>query len=168
MHTPTVGPSQQRWDDRGAVVVEFALVMPLLIFILLGTITAGLALNDDLQLNHSTRDAARYGATVPENQAFTSGTWATNIQSVVVSRFGGDLTASDVCVALVAGTTPVPSSSAYTTDSGGGACFDDSGAGISDTRVQFSASLPATIETGLFTFDLTLSTETVSMHESNG
>ena len=92
----------------------------------------------------------------------------TNIQSVGVSRFGGNPTASDVYVALVAGTTPLPSSSDYTTDSGGGACLDHSGAGISDTRVQVSASLPATIETGLFTFDLTLSTETVSMHESNG
>ncbi len=45
MRTPTVDPSQQRWGDRGAEVVEFALVMPLLIYILLGTITAGLALN---------------------------------------------------------------------------------------------------------------------------
>lgn len=150
------------------MVVEFALVMPLLIFILLGTITAGLALNGDLQLIHSTKDAARYGETMPENQAFASGTWVTNIQSVVVSRFGGNPTASDVCVALVAGTTPLPSSPDYTTDSGGGACFDDSGAGISDTRVQVSASMAATIETGLFTIDLTLSNETVSMHESNG
>ncbi len=52
MRTLTIDPSQQRWADRSAVVVEFALVMPLLILILLGTITAGLALNGNLRLNH--------------------------------------------------------------------------------------------------------------------
>lgn len=163
----TAAPSRRCSADRGAAIAEFALLLPLLIVIMLGTITTGLVLNDDLQLNHSTRDAARYGAAVPEDELFSSGTWATNVRDVAVARFGGDLTASDVCVALVVGTTPVPLSADHTTDGGGAACFDDSTAGISDTRVQISASMPALIETGLFTFSLTLNTDTVSMHESN-
>lgn len=148
-------------------MAEFAIVMPLLMVIMLGTITTGLVLNDDLQLNHSTRDAARYGAAVPEDQAFASGTWATNVRDVAIARFGADLATANVCVALVEGTTPVPLSASHTTQSGGGACFDDSASGVSNTRVQVSANLPAQIDTGLYTFDLTLNADTVSMHESN-
>lgn len=162
------GPSRRRGHgDEGAALVEFALILPLLVVLLLGTITAGLSINDELQLNHSARDAARYGATVPEDQTFASGTWATNVRLVAVTRFGGDLSAGDVCVALVSGVTPVPLSSDHTTETSGGACFDDSAAGISATRVQVAASTDAQIETGLYTFDLSLDADAVTMHESN-
>jgi len=158
----------RRWGlDRGAAVAEFALVLPFLVMIMLGTITAGIALNNDLQLHHSARDAARYGATVPEGQTFVSGNWAANVRSVALSRFGSGLDESDVCVALVSGIDPTPVSSNHTTEANDAACYDDSAAGISDTRVQVSVSMPAKLETGLFTADITLSADAVSMHESN-
>lgn len=160
--------TRNRTNDRGAVVAEFALVLPFLVIIMLGTITAGIALNDDLQLNHSTRDAARYGATIPSDQTFASGgDWATNVREVVLSRFGNGLASGDVCVALVTGVSPFAVSTAHTTAGGTAACFDDSAAGISDTRVQVTASVPAEIETGLYTVSLSLTAEAVTMHESN-
>ncbi len=48
--------------DRGAAMVELAIAVPVFVSIMLGTITSGLALNDDMQLTHAVREGARYGA----------------------------------------------------------------------------------------------------------
>ncbi len=154
--------------DEGAALVEFALILPFLLVVMLGTITSGFALNDDIQLTHSAREGARYGATVPEDETFTTGTWATNVRRVVVARFGGGITAKDVCVSLVVGSPATPLSASHTTDPGGAACYDDSAAGVSAARVQVTASKDVTIDTGLYSVDVTLDAEAVAQHESNG
>lgn len=46
--------------ESGAAAVEFALVLPLLLVLLLGIIDFGLYYYNDLQLTHVARDAARY------------------------------------------------------------------------------------------------------------
>ena len=46
--------------ERGAALVEFALVLPILLVILLGIVDFGLYFYNDLQLTHAARDAARY------------------------------------------------------------------------------------------------------------
>lgn len=46
-------------DERGAVAVEFALLLPLLITLLVGIIQFGLAFNTKLSLTHATREGAR-------------------------------------------------------------------------------------------------------------
>ncbi len=46
--------------QKGAAAVEFALVLPLLLIILVGIIDFGLYFYNDLQLTHVARDAARY------------------------------------------------------------------------------------------------------------
>ncbi len=51
------GPSGR---ERGAAAVEFALVLPLLLVLLLGIIDFGLYFYNDLQLTHVARNAARY------------------------------------------------------------------------------------------------------------
>lgn len=155
-------------DDEGAALVEFALILPFLLVVLLGTITSGFALNDDIQLTHSTREGARYGATVAADETFASGTWATNVRRVVVARFGGGITAGDVCVSLVAGSPAAALSAKHTTDGGGAACYDDSAAGITSLRVQVTASKDVEIDTGLYTVDVTLDAQAVAKHESNG
>ena len=150
-------------------MVEFALVLPVLVALMLGSITAGFAINDDLQLTHSTREGARYGASIPEDEVFASGTWAENVRNLAVERFGGGLAAADVCVALIQGTSPgTPLSAAHTTKSDGSACHDDSSAGIADLRVQVTATKAATIDAALYTHDMTLSSEATAKHESNG
>lgn len=49
-------------SERGAAAVEFALVAPILLAILLGTIEFGRAYNIQISLTHAAREAARYMA----------------------------------------------------------------------------------------------------------
>ena len=52
-------------DDDGANAVEFALVLPILVVLVFGIFTVGMAFNLKLVSNHAARDAARFGATLP-------------------------------------------------------------------------------------------------------
>ena len=158
----------RRSDDRGAALVEMAIAVPVFVSIMLGTITSGLALNDELQVTHAAREGARYGATVPDAEVFSSGTWATNVRVVVVDRFGSGLAPGDVCVALVEGASPVPLSATHTTKSDGSACYDDSSAGVVSARVQVTVEKASFIDTALYRHDMVLSSEAVAQHESNG
>jgi Flp pilus assembly protein TadG len=53
---------QRATRDEGAVLVEFALVLPLLMLILLGTLQFGILLNAKINETHLTSSAARYAA----------------------------------------------------------------------------------------------------------
>ncbi|WP_309050771.1 TadE/TadG family type IV pilus assembly protein [Streptomyces sp.] len=46
-------------SERGAAAVEFALVLPLLLLIVLGTIEFGRAYNAQISLTHAARESAR-------------------------------------------------------------------------------------------------------------
>ncbi len=47
-----MGESRRRRRERGASLVEFALILPVFLMLLFGMITAGLALNDKQQMTH--------------------------------------------------------------------------------------------------------------------
>jgi len=53
-----------RWgqDDRGAAAVEFALVLPILVLLLFGIIQFGHLFNQWQQLEHATREGARWAS----------------------------------------------------------------------------------------------------------
>lgn len=85
-----------RRRDRGASLVEFALLAPLLFSLLLGLLTGGLSLSRQNSMSNAVREGSRLGATLEE-----SGTWASAVQKRVVGLSGGDLVAQDVCVQLV-------------------------------------------------------------------
>jgi len=127
-------------DERGSVLVEMALVVPLFLTLVLGIISTGIVYNHKLDLVHAAREGARYGATVPVQQCVpttkcSGKTWAQLVQTVVVQRSDGDVTASQVCVALVNGSSGAPIDSTFTTKTDGTNCYDD---GNTDTsaRVQ--------------------------------
>jgi Flp pilus assembly protein TadG len=60
--------------SQGAVAVEFALIVPLLVMLLLGTVTGGLAYSKAIGLTNAVREGARFGATTQQ-----SGTWADDV-----------------------------------------------------------------------------------------
>ena len=59
---PTTTPHRRR--DRGTVLVEAALIMPVLIMLAMGTIEFGMAWRDRLSVQNATRAGARAGATL--------------------------------------------------------------------------------------------------------
>ena len=48
--------------DRGAALIEFALIMPLLVLLILGIVDAGWAFFQNLEVRHGAREAARLAA----------------------------------------------------------------------------------------------------------
>ena len=161
--------------DRGAVLVEFALVFPLLVMLILGMVTAGLAYNQKLQITHAAREGARFAATVPPGQVFVSGTWADNVQALVVERSAGDLVAGQVCVALVEGSpgSVYDGMAAYTTDAGGGACIPGQtypiASGDDGLRAQVTVTRQGSIELVIFDdFSFTMSSEATAKSEATG
>src|SRR5258708_38524937 len=96
-------------DECGAVLVEFALVLPVLLILLYGIVTTGTVYEQKISITAAAREGARYGASLAEDQVFAGTmTWATAVQQVVISRAVGDLGVSGatVCVSLVEGTSP--------------------------------------------------------------
>ena len=147
----------RRHADRGASLVEFAIILPVFAMLIFGMISAGLALNDKQQITHATREGARFGATVPAGQTFASGTWASNVRQLIVDRSTGALTTGDVCVSLVEGSgatlTVVNGSSNYST-SGSSPCIPGQTYPVTSNdagrRVQVTAAKPAEINLALF------------------
>jgi Flp pilus assembly protein TadG len=103
-----------RADDRGAALVEFALVFPLLIAFVMAIFTIGAAYNTRMTMTAAARDGARYAAVLDKTQTFASGTsWGSAVTQRVVDRAAGSgVTTADVCVYLLqgptSGTTPGP------------------------------------------------------------
>lgn len=88
--------------ESGAVAVEFALVLPVLVMLLFGLVTAGLSYTHAIGLTNAVREGARFGATADA----TSASWADDVISRVrATQFDDYTTASQsttaVCVRLV-------------------------------------------------------------------
>ncbi len=67
--------------ERGAAAVEFALVLPLLLAMLLGVVEMGLALYDKAVLTHASREGARAGIVLRSPKLSTS-----EISAIVLQR----------------------------------------------------------------------------------
>ena len=167
---------RRKREESGAALVEFALLLPVFMALILGMFSGGVAYNQKLDLTHATREGARYGAAVSKDTAFASGTWASNVKSLLVDRASGDLSGSGVttCVALVTGppgSTAVvanpptaPTGNYYSTN--GSPCFTDttSDAGM---RVQVQVSRPSKIEALFFSWGITLNAKATARYEGS-
>jgi Flp pilus assembly protein TadG len=88
-------PSHQ----RGAVAVEFALVLPLFVTLVLGVFTMGLAYSDQLSISNAVREGSRLGAATDH-----SADWATSVRDRVKQVYfnsASTLTDDQICVRLV-------------------------------------------------------------------
>ncbi len=165
-------------DDRGASLIEFAIVLPVLVMLLLGMVSSGIAYNQKLDLTSAGREGARYGATLPSTQTFTSGyaspnTWAYGVRQYVVDRSAGSLTTAQVCVSLVEGATPMVVGG-HSTDPGGLPCIATdaypsyNASTDRGRRVQVLVSRPGKIDLGVFpTMNFTMTSKAIAKSESN-
>jgi hypothetical protein len=99
--------------ERGAALLEFAVVLPILLAVLVGIITSGAALNRSNSLNNAARESARFGATLPADNLTW---WLNKVADVAIDAATGDLADGTagryVCAAFVYpdGTVPADSS----------------------------------------------------------
>jgi len=70
---PRAGAARRRRDQRGAALVEFALVLPLLAMIVLGTIDLGRVFTLQNRLKNAAQEAAAYAQVFP-TQVTNAGT----------------------------------------------------------------------------------------------
>jgi Flp pilus assembly protein TadG len=158
-------------DERAAAMVEFALLLPVFVMLALGILTGAIVVNRKIDLSHAAREGARYGATVALTQCDVPAncggrTWAQLVRDVAVQRSFNDVTAANVCVALVDGSgsgSVVAPASNYSTS--GATCYDDGGADPGK-RVQISVSRPGErIEAVFFRIPVTLTSQATSHYE---
>ena len=152
-------------QEHGAALVEFALVLPLIMALLLGLTSGGMAYNRKISLTNGLREGARFGATL--NGPTTNG-WATDVRDRTVELTQGDLTAAQVCVRLVKqGTGDVYSllpSDSKCASSGEPAMPSTAAAG--DCVVKVWASRPDKLQAMFFTSALTLRASAVARFEA--
>jgi len=151
--------------DKGAALVEFAIIVPLIFALILGITTGGVSLSRKNSMSNAVREGARMGATLPE-----SSTWATSVRDRAVALSGNDLIASQVCVKLVrkptATTETVRKALPATCPFGG----EPSSAGIpaGECVVKVWARRSSDLEVLFFSRPLTLQSSSVSRYERAG
>lgn len=82
-------PSRETEHERGAVLVEFALILPVFMMLILGMFTGGLAYNQKISMTNAAREASRYGATLPVTPDLT--TWLRSVATTAIDNATGDL-----------------------------------------------------------------------------
>ena len=162
-------------QDDGAVLVEFALVLPILAMFLFGIISAGMAWNQNLALAHGERVAGRYAATLPTRNYTSLDDYLDAVATRVVGASEGSLdtgvSGRVVCVAYVhpsGSTTLDQTRRRYETTSGvtraASTCFSD-GQGSDESRVQIMTERTTNFETGIWSRTVTLHQQLVFRYE---
>jgi Flp pilus assembly protein TadG len=129
---------------RGAALVEFAIVAPLLLALVFGIIESGLLIKDDLAIQHAAREGARSAAMGDTTSAI--------IQRIEDSSPAARLTASNITLEK------------STLSSGGWAALGDSGSqndAVSGGCVRVTVTLGHQWLTGLFSSSATQLTAAV-------
>jgi TadE-like protein len=161
-----------RTDERGVVSIEFALVLPILLAILLATVTGGLAYNRVLGATDGVREGARFGATTPLSNA----TWGETVKQQTIDLTylnvsGGPIvvTTGMVCAQLIkVGTGAVKTSSCDTSPITGAGPAPPDPAGIPSGTciVKVWAEIPVRIDFVLIpTLNKRVQRQSVALYE---
>jgi Flp pilus assembly protein TadG len=119
--------------DEGAAAVEFALLLPIFVMLVFGSLSSGIAYWKHISDVQAGRDAARYGSTLPfvdGGTATTCGdagisvtTWLTCVRDVAISESASWNTVADigtdsgyVCVAYIKSDTAGATGTVLTTN----------------------------------------------------
>lgn len=173
MTTVRVRKRCRREGDEGAALVEFALLFPVFIMLVTGMFSGGVLYNQKSNMHTATREAARYGATLPLNALGTIDDWLHGIAVYAEQTSEGALAPSvpgrDICVAYV-GPDQIKSEH-HLVGSGFSVsatpCFAD-GRPSSETRVQVMTTRSSKLQAALFTYNLpAMSTKAVTRFEAS-
>lgn len=172
-------PNASSSKERGAALIEMALALPILVMLLVGMVSAGIAYNHQLALTHAAREGGRYGATLPVTNFVSLDAWLDEVSSQTIADGTGTLDPGVpgryVCVAYVYpdGTTAgLPNDRTRNkTFSGGSAsygnaeCFTD-GRPPSERRVQVLVGRDTEFSAVFFSSTVSLDSEAVNRFEA--
>jgi hypothetical protein len=174
-------PADVKSVERGAALVELAFALPLVMMLILGMVSAGIAFNHQLALTHAAREGGRYAATLPVTNFSTEPdpmkAWLDEVAARVVEDATGSLDPGApglvVCVAYVhLGIVPADQT-ANRIDNGGAIsynsadCFAD-GRPNAERRVQIAVARDTEFNALVFSSTLTIDSEAVSRFEAVG
>ena len=165
------GRGSRRDDESGASLVEFALVLPVFLMLVLGMMTGGLAYSRKLSVSQAVREGARYGATLPFTPA-TPSAWLDKVASVTRASGDGELASTKpgqfLCVAYITGSdvgTKREESLGGLATTGSGRCIPDDGRS-GEARVQVVAGRTSNVEALVFSRNVVLSSHAVARAET--
>src|SRR5688572_884331 len=102
---PVNDPRTRRASERGSMLVEFAIILPILGALLIGMLSGGLAYSRKLSLTNGAREGARFGATLPVQPGQNINDWLDQVNTVAVGAVDDTLpnnaSGRFVCVAYV-------------------------------------------------------------------
>lgn len=158
--------------DSGAALVEFALVLPVFLMLLLGMMTGGLAYSRKLSVAQAAREGARFGATLPITASTPVSAWLPRVGALTISSSDGELESDKpgryVCIAYVPASGSAEkwevTGSATAVQSSGTCLADDGRPG--ETRVQVVAQRSSRLEALVFSRDLTVGSHAVARFEA--
>lgn len=168
------GCERKASDERGSVLLEFALAIPILVSLILGGITTGLAYDTNNSLNNGARESARFAATLPIDAGMAA--WLNQVADVAIGSASGQMapTVPDqaLCVAYVHpdGSDPNDQTASLVETAGsrlvvlGSDCFTD-GRPNDEPRVQIVLARTSDIEAVVFTTSVDLEASSVVRFE---
>lgn len=163
--------------ETGAALVELAVLAPLLLMLLFGIVTTGLAFNESLALTHAAREAGRTAATLPVSNFADLDAWLAAVSLQAINDADGSLDngvpGRTVCVAYVHpdGTLSTDVTKRQITTPVGPqptellSCFAD-GRPNDERRVQIVVARDSEINVILFSVDVTVDAEAVNRFEA--
>jgi TadE-like protein len=163
-------------DDRGAAVIEMAVISTVLMTMVLGIISFGITHHQNISIEGAAREASRFGATYPIEDAGSMEEWLRDVAQVAESAAIGAIGPTDpsrlICVAQgtggdpgafarisVVGAQPIGSATEEV-----GWCFENT-APPDDTVVQVQLEREGWIETIVFSMRPKLSAEATNRYE---
>ncbi|HVR33225.1 MAG TPA: TadE/TadG family type IV pilus assembly protein [Acidimicrobiia bacterium] len=166
--------------ERGAALIEFALLLPLLLMLLLGIVSVGIAYNHQISITHAARESARFAATLPvtnfEAEPVPIDAWLDAVATQAVEDATGSLDASvpgqRVCVAYVHPSAVAPGVETRNRVEIGGVATHADGPCFADTRpaterrVQVQVERETDFNVVVFSRTLTLTSEAISRFEA--
>lgn len=165
---------RSRLDDRGASVIEFAIVLPLLVMLLFGIITGGQAYNLNNSMNNGGREAARYASTraVDGNMAGFLNAVADTARDSTSGAMDATVPGQRICVAYVFpdGTAAVDRTTRLVEIAGartitvGTPCRTD-GRPSYERRIQVVLQRDAELEAVVYSQTLNLETTSITRYE---